>query len=117
MGQSVSSARLEASEPPDEARLNGLLGLPRSEVFAALGSSVRGLSATEAAARFAAVGPNALPAARRRSIPAWFFRQFVDLFALMLVAAAGFTVLAFLLQSPRDSGTMNLAIAILGIVV
>jgi hypothetical protein len=85
MGQSVSSARLEASEPPDEARLNGLLGLPRSEVFAALGSSVRGLSATEAAARFAAVGPNALPAARRRSIPAWFFRQFVDLFALMLV--------------------------------
>ena len=117
MGPSASSSLLEASEPADEARLNRLLGLPRREVYAALGSSVRGLSATEAAARLAAVGPNALPAAQRRSIPAWFLRQFVDLFALMLVVAAGFTVLAYLLQSPRDPGTLNLAIAILGIVV
>ena len=89
----MSSGHLEAAEPADGASLNVLLGLPRTEVYAAVGSSVRGLSATEAAARLAVVGPNALPAARRRSIPAWFLRQFIDLFALMLVVAAGDEIL------------------------
>ncbi|KUO06354.1 cation-transporting ATPase [Streptomyces caeruleatus] len=43
--------------------------------------------------------------------------QFTDLFAVVLIVASGITFLAYGLQEPRDVGTLQLAVAILGVVV
>ena len=85
-------------------------------VYAALDSGAVGLSAAEAARRLIAVGPNSMPKAKRRSLVRWFLGQFLDLFALMLLVAAGLTLLAYRLQTPRDAGNLRLAVAIVAIV-
>ncbi|MEV4140903.1 cation-transporting P-type ATPase [Dactylosporangium sp. NPDC049742] len=63
-------------------------------VFAALASSPRGLSAGQAAQRLVGGGRNELPAPRRRSPLRRFASQFTDLFAVVLLVAAGITMLA-----------------------
>jgi len=91
--------------------------LEAREVLAELKSSPRGLSADEAAARRAQVGPNQLPAARRRSVLAEFGSQFSNMFAVVLMVAAGITFLAYALSTPRDAADLELAIGILGVVL
>src|SRR5215467_8237384 len=91
--------------------------LERQQVLAGLGSSARGLSADEAAARRAEIGANQLPAARRRPVLAEFAAQFANMFAVVLMVAAGITFLAYALSTPRDSANLVLAIGILGVVL
>ncbi|HEX6470219.1 MAG TPA: cation-transporting P-type ATPase [Streptosporangiaceae bacterium] len=91
--------------------------LPPGAALDRLGSSGRGLSGAAAAARLAADGPNALPPARRRSAARRFLAQFTDLFAVVLLVAAGITALAYVLGQPRDKGNLQLAVAILAVVL
>jgi Ca2+-transporting ATPase len=77
----------------------------------------RGLSAAEAAARLARDGPNELPIARGPSLLRRFAAQFTDLFAVMLLVAAVITLVAYELGRPRDTGNLQLAIAILAVVL
>jgi P-type Ca2+ transporter type 2C len=91
--------------------------LPRLDVYKALGSSPRGLTNEEATARLARLGPNELPKAKGRPIIYRFFSQFTDLFAVVLIVASAVTFLAYVIQVPHDVGNLQLAIAILGVVV
>jgi Ca2+-transporting ATPase len=91
--------------------------LSRLDVYPALATSPRGLSAEEAVQRLETQGPNVLPRAKRRPLAFRFFQQFTDLFAVMLIVAAGLTFLAYLVQSPHDVGNLQLAIAILCVVL
>ncbi|MFG3064642.1 cation-translocating P-type ATPase [Streptomyces sp. NPDC048231] len=90
---------------------------PSGDVFSALGSSPRGLSSGEVAARQARYGPNELPSPGRRHAWRQLAAQFTDLFAVVLLVASAITFLAYGLQQPRDVGTFRLAVAILGVVV
>lgn len=85
--------------------------------YRTVGSSPRGLSGDTAGERLRRYGPNALPAPRRTPLVVRFARQFTDLFAVLLLAAAAITVLAALLSRPVDVGSLQLAVAILGVVV
>jgi P-type Ca2+ transporter type 2C len=58
------------------------------EALDILGTARIGLSADEAARRYAKYGPNLLHEAPRRSLPAMFAAQFADLMIVVLVAAA-----------------------------
>jgi P-type Ca2+ transporter type 2C len=91
--------------------------LDAKQVLPALDSSDRGLSAQEAAARLAEGGPNRLPTARRRPILAEFGSQFANMFAVVLMVAAGITFLAYALSTPTDAANLELAIGILGVVL
>jgi calcium-translocating P-type ATPase len=91
--------------------------LARLDVYEALETSPRGLSPEEAAARLERFGPNELPKARGRSLVVRFFEQFTDLFAVVLLVASAITFLAYLIQVPHDIGNLQLAIAILGVVL
>lgn len=91
--------------------------LAPAAVVAAAGSSPRGLSSAEAAARLAERGRNELPSLRGRSVALRFLEQFTDLFAVVLLVAAGLTLLAYLLGDPPDVGNLQLAIAILLVVL
>ena len=95
----------------------GVPSLERQQVLAALGSSGRGLSADEAAARRAEIGANQLPAPRRRPVLAEFGAQFANMFAVVLMVAAGITFVAYALTTPRSSANLVLAIGILGVVL
>ncbi|MCF6525274.1 cation-transporting P-type ATPase [Streptomyces sp. JJ36] len=91
--------------------------LPVPEVYAARGTSPGGLRDEEAAERRVHTGENTLPAAAG---PAWWRElgsQFTDLFAVVLLVASGITFLAWWLEDPRDSGTLQLAVAILAVVL
>ncbi|WP_235990204.1 cation-translocating P-type ATPase [Streptomyces ureilyticus] len=88
-----------------------------TDVFAALGTSPRGLASADAAARRDRYGPNELPPAGRRGLWRDLVGQFTDLFAVVLLVASAITFLAYELQEPRDVGTLQLAVAILGVVV
>ncbi|WP_367114991.1 cation-transporting P-type ATPase [Actinophytocola sp.] len=85
--------------------------LAPGEVFAAVGSSPRGLSSGEAVVRLAEHGRNELPAPQGRSVVLRFVAQLTDLFAVVLLVAAGLTLLAYLLGDPPDVGNLQLAIA------
>jgi len=87
------------------------------QVFTAFDSSPRGLSTAEADARQQTYGPNELPRPRRRGVWRRFLAQFTDLFALVLIVASALTFLAYALQDPRDVGNLQLAFAILGVVL
>ncbi len=87
------------------------------DVFAELKTSPRGLAAGDAAARQAEFGANRLPRARSRPLLAEFGSQFANMFAVVLMVAAGITVLTYLLSTPRDSATLVLAIGILCVVL
>jgi calcium-translocating P-type ATPase len=89
---------------------------PVGEVLTAVGSSLRGLSSTTAADRLRSVGRNELPHALRVSPVRRFFAQFTDLFAVVLLVAAGITALAYVLGHPPDVGHLQLTIAILAVV-
>ncbi|MGW7363492.1 cation-translocating P-type ATPase [Streptomyces sp. NPDC054841] len=91
--------------------------LPTGRVFTALDTSPRGLTSAEAAARRDRFGANELPRAERRGLWRDLASQFTDLFAVVLLVASAITFLAYGLQEPRDVGTLQLAVAILGVVV
>ncbi|MEI5525543.1 cation-transporting P-type ATPase [Streptomyces brasiliscabiei] len=88
-----------------------------ADVFSTLGTSRRGLTPAQARERLERYGTNELPRARRRSVWRQFGRQFTDLFAVVLLVASAITFLAYVLQQPRDAGTLQLAAAILGVVL
>jgi P-type Ca2+ transporter type 2C len=88
-----------------------------AQALASVGSSPRGLSSTQAADRLARDGRNELPRPPGTPLIRRFGAQFTDLFAVMLLVAAVITSLAYLLGSPRDIGNLQLAIAILAVVV
>ncbi|MFE3165242.1 cation-translocating P-type ATPase [Streptomyces sp. NPDC059224] len=87
------------------------------EVFTALNGSRRGLSSAEAAARHARYGPNELPAVGRGHVWRRLAAQFTDLFAVVLLVSSSITFLAYALEKPRDPATLQLALAILGVVL
>ena len=91
-------------------------GLVAGEVYRRFSTSPRGLSAAEAAARLARYGRNELPLARRRWVGFRFLAQFTDLFAVVLEVAAATIFLAWLVR-PSDIGNLQLALAILAVVV
>ncbi|MEV4709407.1 cation-transporting P-type ATPase [Actinoplanes sp. NPDC049316] len=99
------------------ARAPGSPTLEVYEVFTAVGSSPRGLSTTEAASRLARDGRNELRTPPGPSLIGRFAAQFTDLFAVMLEVAALITFVAYLLGQPRDTGNLQLAVAILAVVV
>ncbi|MGW7404266.1 cation-translocating P-type ATPase [Streptomyces sp. NPDC054833] len=91
--------------------------LPVSDAFTALDGSPRGLTAAEAAARLARYGPNELPGVGRRHVWRQLLAQFTDLFAVVLLVSSAITFLAYALERPRDPATLQLALAILGVVL
>ena len=91
--------------------------LEPQQVLAGLNSSPRGLSADEVVARRAEAGANQLPAARRRPVLAEFGSQFANMFAVVLMVAAGITFLAYALSTPREAANLELAIGILAVVL
>ncbi|WP_248844146.1 cation-translocating P-type ATPase [Streptomyces hirsutus] len=91
--------------------------LPTGAVFAALDTSPRGLTSADATALQGRLGPNALPSAGRTRLWRELAGQFTDLFAVVLLVASAITFLAYGLQDPRDLGTLQLAVAILCVVV
>ncbi len=112
----MTTLAVQPQRPPDGVR-RGVLALPVADVYAALGSSPRGLSLVEASARRARLGANELPPAGRRHLWRRFAGQFTDLFAVVLMVASGITFLAYALSRPRDVGNLHLTIAILAVVV
>ncbi|MGI5466605.1 cation-translocating P-type ATPase [Streptomyces sp. CA-132043] len=86
-------------------------------MFSALGASPRGLSSSQVQERQQRFGRNELPRPRRRRIWRRFLAQFTDLFALVLLVASGLTFLAYAVQEPHEAGNLQLAAAILGVVV
>jgi len=66
---------------------------PADELLGELGTSLRGLSASEAQARLARVGPNALKPHRRASALISFFQQFTNPLVLILVFAAVISII------------------------
>ena len=88
-----------------------------AEVYELLGSSPGGISAATAAARLKNARPNELPPAKRPPVILKFLAQFTNLFAVVLLAASVITFGSYLVQSPRDAGNLELAIAILGVVL
>ncbi|MGW2717795.1 cation-translocating P-type ATPase [Streptomyces sp. NPDC001492] len=91
--------------------------LATRDVFAALDSSPRGLAPADVTSRRERHGPNELPRARRRGWWRDLAGQFTDLFAVVLLVASAITFLAYGLQDPRDAGTLQLAVAILCVVL
>ncbi|NUP38014.1 MAG: cation-transporting P-type ATPase, partial [Streptomyces sp.] len=91
--------------------------MPTRDVFAALDSSPRGLAPADVAVRRDRHGPNELPRAPHRGWWRDLAGQFRDLFAVVLVVASAITFLAYGLQDPRDVGTLQLAVAILCVVL
>jgi calcium-translocating P-type ATPase len=101
---------------------NGMRGpavqtLPTGQVLTALGTSPRGLASADVVARRDRFGPNELPRAGRRGLWRDLAGQFTDLFAVVLLVASAITFLAYGLQEPHDTGTLQLAVAILSVVV
>ena len=109
---------VSTDETPDgETVAVDLPTLSAEAVYASLESSPRGLSAATVAARLASSGPNELPTARRPPIIGKVLAQFTNLFAIVLVAASVITFGSYLVQTPRDVGNLELAIAILCVVL
>ncbi|MFF7356393.1 cation-translocating P-type ATPase [Streptomyces filipinensis] len=105
--------------PPDRRNTSApsIPAVPVSDVFAVLGSSPRGLTSDEAATRRDRHGPNELPGVRRGQVWRRLVAQFTDLFAVVLLVSSAITFLAYWLGQPRDPATLQLALAILGVVL
>ncbi|WP_337662598.1 cation-transporting P-type ATPase [Streptomyces sp. XHT-2] len=119
----VRSSRSRSETTRGRAPVTGLPGprppvteLPADDVFTTLETSRRGLSRTQAEDRLRTHGGNELPRAAPRAVWRQLAAQFTDLFAVMLLAASGMTFLAYVLEEPRDAGTLTLAVAIPGVV-
>ncbi len=82
------------------------------QVLAALGSTERGLTSAQAAAKLAEVGPNTLGPVRQASWARLLARQFLSPIVLILVAA---TVLAWILGDAVDSAIILVIILISGL--
>jgi calcium-translocating P-type ATPase len=93
-----------------------ILTLEASEALTSLATSRKGLDAAEAARRMGVDGPNALPAPSRHSVILEFAAQFGNMFAILLVVAAGLTFATYVLTSPRNSANLELTFGILGVV-
>ncbi|WP_225829937.1 cation-transporting P-type ATPase [Streptomyces sp. NK08204] len=113
-GPPTAVARTANGAPGDRPAVPSL---PAGDVFAALGSRPRGLTPAEASARLARHGPNELPGAGRGQAGRRLLAQFTDLFAVTLLVASATTFLAYVLGRPRDPATLQLAVAILGVVL
>lgn len=87
-----------------------------AEVLAALRTSRRGLDEAEAQRRQAAVGPNALPRPKRPSVVRELVGQLANMFAVLLIIAAGITFVIYFVSVPRDPANLELAFGILGVV-
>ncbi len=85
--------------------------------LASLGSSRRGLDEREVARRRESVGPNLLPHPKPRSVIAELLGQLTNMFAVVLIVAAGVTFVIYFISSPRDVGNLELGLGILGVVV
>ncbi|HZV24931.1 MAG TPA: cation-transporting P-type ATPase, partial [Acidothermaceae bacterium] len=94
-----------------------VLDLASDDVFGALSTSPRGLDSTEIDARRVRAGRNELPATGRPRILRRLLLQFTDLFALVLLTAATLTFIAYALQRPRAAGNLELAFAIIAVVL
>ena len=92
------------------------LALDVAAALAALETSRLGLDTAEADQRRASAGPNVLPTPARRSLVREVGAQFANMFVVVLVVAAALTFATYLLTSPRDSATLELAIGILCVV-
>jgi Ca2+-transporting ATPase len=86
-------------------------------VYEVVGSSPRGLTTAQAATRLVDHGRNELPRLAERSLISRFLGQFTDLFAVVLLVAASFTLSAYLLSEPKEVGYLQLTVAILAVVV
>ncbi|HLI39042.1 MAG TPA: cation-transporting P-type ATPase [Streptosporangiaceae bacterium] len=95
----------------------GVLSMDAAGALGALGSSRRGLDASEAARRLAAAGPNRLPRPRRRPVAAELAAQLANMFAVVLLVAAGLTFGIYFLSAPRDTSNLYLAFGITAVVV
>lgn len=114
----VAAARPAGTAASDTAGpWDAFVGSDPASALAALGSSRRGLSAAEAAARLQTSGPNSLPRARGRSVAAQLLGQLTNMFAVVLLVAAGLTFCIYWLSSPRDPSNLELAFGILAVVV
>lgn len=91
--------------------------LPAPEVYAALDSTPHGPTTTEADARRLRFGANEMPRAARSGALRQLAAQFTDLFAVVLLIASTITFLAYALQDPPVVGTLQLAVAILCVVL
>jgi P-type Ca2+ transporter type 2C len=109
-----ASAPVEVGDPNASPPVHALHA---REVYEALGTSPRGLRVTEVASRRQSYGPNELPPPVRPRIWRRLLAQFTDLFALVLLAASAITFVAYFLQKPRDVGNLDLALAILAVVL
>jgi Ca2+-transporting ATPase len=103
--------------PARHATAGSISALSPAEVFDALESSSQGLAAARAASGLAALGPNELRAAKRPPVIRKVLAQFTNLFALVLLGASVVTFASYLIQSPRDTGSLELAVAILAVVL
>jgi calcium-translocating P-type ATPase len=110
-------AKAQAGAPSGSSPRPPVRDLAADEVFGALDTARRGLSAAQARTRLEQYGANELPRAGRRAPWRQLGAQFTDLFAVVLIIASGITFLAYGLEEPRDVGTLQLAVAILGVVV
>ncbi|MEU2716629.1 CBS domain-containing protein [Streptomyces sp. NPDC007205] len=109
------AATVPAPELQDVAASVTTLDVPA--VFTATDSSPRGLTTTEAALRRGRYGSNELPGVKRGQVWRRLVAQFTDLFAVVLLVSAAITFLAYWLGRPRDPATLQLALAILGVVL
>ncbi|MFJ4007428.1 cation-translocating P-type ATPase [Streptomyces sp. NPDC090023] len=115
--ESVVATRDDRKPPTPPSGDAAVPTLPTREVFASLGTGPGGLTAAEAAARLARDGPNDLPATTRGGMGRRLLAQFTDLFAVLLLVASAITFLAYALEQPHDPATLQLALAILGVVM
>lgn len=115
-GAPADTVRPSAAAPP-EASGTPVQRLAPDAVLEAFATSSHGLTSQEADARLRTYGPNELARPRPRGLWRRFAAQFTDLFAVVLIASSALTFLAYALQDPPDPGNLQLAFAILGVVV
>lgn len=94
-----------------------VLSLEVDAALSALETTRLGLDDALATTRRASSGPNSLPTFARRSLAREIASQFASMFVIVLVVAAALTFATYLLTTPRDSATLELAIGILCVVV
>ncbi|WNZ06577.1 cation-transporting P-type ATPase [Streptomyces sp. 11x1] len=116
-GTASSAGGAGAAAPVDTSEPSRVREITAASVFTALGTSRRGLTPAQVGERLQRYGANELPRARRRGVWRQLGAQFTDLFAVVLLVASAITFLAYGLQQPRDPGTLQLAVAILGVVM
>lgn len=94
---------LRQQPPPGPGLGDGAHTRNTEWVLEALGTSEQGLDSREAASRLATYGPNAPPAARKRSLAMRFLAHFHHILIYVLLGAA---LVTFLLGHPIDTGVI-----------